>query len=229
MGDRDMSRQLTSGVLRRKKADVWLYKGEVWEYEEVTSPHTGRVWMDRNLGAERVALNADDALATGDLFQWGRLDDLHQNRDSLVTDTIFEKSDSDAPNNNGKFIQVGSGQPQDWRDPQNDNLWQPSGLINVPAPSGWRLPSQSEIQAEADNFTQSKTGAFNSFLALASVELRRPVDGDISTQNDTFLWTHTTGLTDTTRSIIFRARNTSIIYQEFSRAWGIPVRLIKEI
>lgn len=38
---------------------------------EVTNPVTGKIWMDRNLGATRAATSSTDALAYGDLYQWG--------------------------------------------------------------------------------------------------------------------------------------------------------------
>ncbi|VVH51330.1 hypothetical protein BPUTSESOX_156, partial [uncultured Gammaproteobacteria bacterium] len=37
-------------------------------YKLVTSPYTGRVWLDRNLGAKRVATSSDDTDAYGDYF-----------------------------------------------------------------------------------------------------------------------------------------------------------------
>jgi hypothetical protein len=39
---------------------------------------TGRVRMDRNLGAQRPTLNSKDSIAFGDLFQWGRFKYVHQ-------------------------------------------------------------------------------------------------------------------------------------------------------
>ncbi|MBE8189724.1 MAG: hypothetical protein HAW58_02385 [Candidatus Thioglobus sp.] len=41
-----------------------------------------RVWMDRNLGAQRVARSSTDADAFGYLYQWGRAADGHQQRNS---------------------------------------------------------------------------------------------------------------------------------------------------
>ena len=46
--------------------------------------------MDRNLGAGRVAQSSDDALAYGDLYQWGRATEGHQVR---VSDTISAIAD----------------------------------------------------------------------------------------------------------------------------------------
>jgi hypothetical protein len=43
----------------------------------ILSP-TGKVWMDRNLGATRQAQSSTDYLAYGDLYQWGRNPDGHE-------------------------------------------------------------------------------------------------------------------------------------------------------
>lgn len=48
----------------------------------------GQVWMNRNLGASRVALSSTDQAAYGDLYQWGRLDDGHESRTSLADLTL---------------------------------------------------------------------------------------------------------------------------------------------
>ena len=97
---------------------TFTYNGASWTYREVES--AGRIWMDRNLGASQVATVFDDALAYGDLFQWGRNIDGHQIRTSGTTATL---SSSDTPGH-GDFITT-SASPFDWRNPQNNNLWQP--------------------------------------------------------------------------------------------------------
>jgi hypothetical protein len=45
----------------------------------------GQIWMDRNLGASRVATSSTDSEAYGDLYQWGRGTDGHEKRDSGTT------------------------------------------------------------------------------------------------------------------------------------------------
>jgi hypothetical protein len=106
----------------------------------------GRIWMDRNLGASRVAISFDDVEAYGDLYQWGRGKDGHQLRNSPTTTT---RSNTDVPGN-GNFIlaPLNGGAPYDWRNPQNDNLWQGVNGINNPCPSGFRLPTEVEWTAE---------------------------------------------------------------------------------
>jgi hypothetical protein len=128
----------------------------------VTNPATGKIWMDRNLGATRVALSSTDANSYGDLYQWGRRSDGHQCRTSPTTTTI---SAVDQPAN-GNFI-VAPTSPYDWRSPQNNNLWQGVNGINNPCPSGYRLPTFTELNAERIAFSsQNAAGAFASPLKL---------------------------------------------------------------
>ena len=51
-------------------------------FQTVTS--AGQVWMDRNLGALRVAQSVDDYHSYGWLYQWGRLADGHEIRSTHI-------------------------------------------------------------------------------------------------------------------------------------------------
>ncbi len=131
-------------------------------FNDVYNPATGKTWMDRNLGASRVATSSTDAEAYGDLYQWGRLTDGHQNRTSGTTSTL---SSSDVPGH-GNFITVNS-YPYDWRSPQNSNLWQGVSGTNNPCPTGYRLPTEAEWNAERQSWNSNNAaGAFNSPLKL---------------------------------------------------------------
>jgi len=138
------------------------------EVVEVTSA-TGKTWMDRNLGAFQAADSSTDSLAYGDYYQWGRSADGHQCRESGTTSALASTS---APTTDqawsGKFI-VNSTNPQDWLSTQNDNLWQGVDGVNNPCPSGFRLPTETEWQAEIKSWGESDknaTGAYNSPLKL---------------------------------------------------------------
>jgi len=134
---------------------------------------TGRVWMDRNLGASQVATAYNDAAAYGDLYQWGRGTDGHEKRTSTTTTTL---SSSDTPGH-GSFI-LNSYSPYDWRSPQNDNLWQGVAGTNNPCPAGFRLPTIAEWQAEMATWSSNdQAGAFASPLKLVSAGYRNRGDG----------------------------------------------------
>lgn len=125
----------------------------------VTNPTTGRVWMDRNLGAARAATASNDEQAYGDLYQWGRLADGHQCRNSATTGT---QSSSDVPGHNKFIIDY-----WDWRSPKNNNLWQGVNGINNPCPTGYRLPTYAELEAERQSWSANNAaGAFASPLRL---------------------------------------------------------------
>jgi uncharacterized protein (TIGR02145 family) len=132
----------------------------------------GRIWMDRNLGAARVATSITDTEAYGDLYQWGRGSDGHQLRASVNTHTL---STSDAPGN-ALFITMfyaGPGPTYDWRNPQNNNLWQGVNGINNPCPAGFRLPTETEWIAEIASWSsQNAEAAFSSSLKLPVAGLR---------------------------------------------------------
>jgi uncharacterized protein (TIGR02145 family) len=124
---------------------------------------TGRVWMDRNLGATQEATSSTDADSYGDLYQWGRGTDGHQIRTSGTTTTL---SSTDAPGND-KYIRPPFSDPYDWRSPQNGNLWQGVSGVNNPCPTGYRLPTDAEWRAERATWsTNNAAGAFASPLKL---------------------------------------------------------------
>ncbi len=139
-----------------------------FNYGVVTNPATGQTWLDRNLGASRVATSIDDELSFGDLYQWGRGTDGHEKRNSATTSTL---SDNDTPGH-GDFITTNSAS-NDWRSSQNDNLWQGVDSINNPCPDGYRIPTKAEF----DNELKSRSinnfeDAFNSPLKMSKAGFR---------------------------------------------------------
>ena len=129
---------------------------------DVTNPTTGKIWMDRNLGATQAATSSTDIASYGDLYQWGRRPDGHQCRNSPLTNDL---SSSDQPSND-RFI-LPQGNPFDWRSIQNDSLWQGPAGINNPCPTGYRIPTSSELENERQSWIcAAGCGAFNSPLKL---------------------------------------------------------------
>jgi hypothetical protein len=140
---------------------------------DVTNPTTGKIWMDRNLGASQAATSIGDANAFGDLYQWGRRSDGHQCRNSATTSTL---SSTDQPAH-GNFI-LTPNSPNDWRSPQNSNLWQGINGINNPCPSGYRLPTESEFDSERLSWDPNDPAqAFTSVLKLTFTGWRESANG----------------------------------------------------
>jgi uncharacterized protein (TIGR02145 family) len=148
------------GVQPQYPANTVNCNGIVTIVNDVTNPTTGKIWMDRNLGASQVATSSTDQNAYGDLYQWGRRADGHQCRTSATTATL---SSVDQPAH-GNFI-LAPNNPYDWRSPQNTNLWQGVNGVNNPCPSGYRVPTNVEIENERISWTiQSGVGGYNSPL-----------------------------------------------------------------
>jgi hypothetical protein len=193
----------------------------------------GRIWMDRNLGASRVAASLTDHLAYGSLYQWGRGSDGHQLVNWLdatsgvaVNTTTNILSNTDSPGN-GNFITAPGG-PQDWRSGQNDNLWQGVNGINNPCPTGYRLPTVTEWDTERLSWSSNNAaGAFASALKL-------PVAGSRDRQAAaTFNFQGTQGQyhsssVESTYSIALTISPTSTSTVINLRAGGMSVRCIKD-
>ena len=144
-------------------------------FVEVIS-NTGKIWMDRNLGATRAATSRTDLESYGDLYQWGRRADGHQLRNSQV---ISGSSTTDQPAH-GSFIATSTS--ADWRIPQNDNLWQGVNGVNNPCPSGYRIPTEAEWEAERLSWPGGSraAGAFASPLKLPLAGSRVRSNGSLT-------------------------------------------------
>lgn len=192
---------------------------------DVTNPTTGAIWMDRNLGATQAATSSTDVDSYGDLYQWGRFSDGHQCRTSTTT-SILSSTDQPAL---GDFI-ISPNSPGDWRSPQNDNLWQGVNGVNNPCPSGYRIPTEAELDVERLSwFYINATGAFDSPLKLNRAGSRY-VYGSLSIVGSFGqYWSSTvSGFTndDTSRYLYFDG--TSAHVSGGSRANGMSVRCLKD-
>ena len=143
-----------------KELVVESIKDTSTEIVELIGP-SGRVWMDRNLGATQAATSITDAAAYGDLYQWGRAKDGHQSRTS---GTITSITTSAKTGGNGNFIKTGETTDYNWTDFANeDTLWATG--VNDPCPTGYRIPTKLELEDELNALPGDKTAA-SAFEAL---------------------------------------------------------------
>jgi hypothetical protein len=188
---------------------------------DVTNPTTGKIWMDRNLGASQVATSSTDAASYGDLYQWGRRSDGHQCRTSATTATL---SSTDTPAH-GNFI-LAPNVPYDWRTPQNANLWQGVNGVNNPCPTGYRLPTEIELDAERLSWTSNNgAGAFASPLKLPMAGGRNNDSGFLTSVGASGGYWSGTVLSSYSRRFSFLITGASI--QSDFRANGRSVRCMK--
>jgi uncharacterized protein (TIGR02145 family) len=189
---------------------------------EVTNSSTGKTWMDRNLGASQVATSSTDANSYGDLYQWGRGSDGHQCRNSATTATL---SSSDQPGH-GNFI-LATSSSYDWRSPQNTNLWQGVNGVNNPCPSGYRLPTSTELNAERLSWNSNRAaGAFASPLKLPVAGTRLVGSGSLSYVGSYGIYWSSSDNGGNSRSLRFDGSDAYM--DTYDRANGRSVRCIKD-
>ncbi len=189
---------------------------------DVYNPITGKTWMDRNLGASQVATSSTDAASYGDLYQWGRDSDGHQIRTSGTTTTL---SGTNVPGHSDFILSTNS--PNDWRSPQNTNLWQGVTGVNNPCPAGYRIPTAGEWEAERLSWSTNNTaGAFASPLKLPASGYRHFGDGTLNAVTvSADYWSSTVSGTES-RPLVFQVGNAFVFY--FNRAYGFACRCIKD-
>jgi len=201
---------------------------------------TGKTWMDRNLGATRAATSSTDAQSYGSLYQWGRGSDGHQcvNRyagDGVTTSSEnVNNSSTDTPGH-GDFITEGIS-PYDWRSPQNNSLWQGVNGINNPCPSGYRLPTDAEWEAERNNggtgfwgtgtLQNNAAGAYSSVLKLPMAGNRLRSNGSLSTVGASGNYWSSTVSGTSARYLNFSSSSASM--GTGGRASGLSVRCLKD-
>jgi len=182
----------------------------------------GRVWMDRNLGAVRVAQSVDDYQAYGWLYQWGRLADGHEDRGSGTTTTL---SPGNVPGHDN-FI-TPSSDPFDWTSSPNDNLWQGVSGINNPCPAGFRVPTETEWGTERASWSSNDSaGAFASPLKLVVAGSRSHISGAVNGAGISgHCWSSTVG-GSYARRLYFGSGNAYMGSND--RAFGFSIRCLKD-
>ncbi|PQJ75205.1 FISUMP domain-containing protein [Polaribacter gangjinensis] len=193
---------------------------------DVINPNTGKIWMDRNLGATQVATSSTDAASYGDLYQWGRGADGHQCRNSATT-TILSSTDQPG---HGDFIidnnyTLDTYSNMEWRSPTNTNLWQGVNGVNNPCPNGYRIPTQAELNVERGSWSSPDSqGALTSPLKLTMAGYRSGSSANIfSVGSLGSYWSSTYSSAPQTLSLRSSSSGTS----EYFPATGMSIRCIK--
>ncbi len=169
-------------------------------YNTVTSK-TGRIWLDRNLGATQVATSPTDPLAYGNLYQWGRGTDGHELRTSGVITTL----------------------------PINNNSWQGVNGESNPCPLGFRIPTEIEWEEErATWISNNSNGAFSSSLKLTQGGRRFYNTGLINNLGtEGFYWSSTLPLLNAGRAYYMLIFSSNAYINWDNPATGVSVRCIK--
>jgi len=163
---------------------TFTYKGQQVTYTTVRGSD-GKVWLQQNLGSRQVATSMADSESFGDLFQWGRWDDGHQNRNSATT-TVPTINNPTGLSGITSFI-LGNN-PAWWSTNASSDLWNGANTSAITSEvsvdpckaigSGWKLPSQADwIAAVSAEGMSSAATAFTSKLKLPAAGYRSQSSG----------------------------------------------------
>jgi len=191
-------------------------------YKPVVSPHTGRVWLDRNIGANQKCTSFDDAQCYGDYFQWGRGFDGHQNSIDSTIVLATDINNAGAEFIRGTFdwtftdLNYGNSRATNWLKIDGSSV----------CPVGYRVPLKDELDAEVGNISNKET-AYSNFLKFPAAGYRSFIDANyLSIGTWGTVWSVSS--TESMASY-FRFWSVSNWNIEGERAWGLSVRCIKHV
>ena len=197
--------------------------------------YDSQTWMDRNLGARRVATALNDVLSYGNHYQWGRPADGHEisvwngatptGGRGFADATALEALSATTTPGHPNFILTNAG-PLDWLATQADpDRWATAN--QGPCPAGYHVPTNNEWNT-ADTFGawNNNTDTFNSDLKLPSAGLRNRINGLFYYQGTHGNYWSSTVSGTTARNLDFGS--TAAGTTNNSRAYGFTVRCLKD-
>lgn len=194
-------------------------------YGTVVSPYTGRIWLDRNVGASSVCSTSPDAVHSGcfgDYYQWGRNTDGHQT-DTARKTTVQKNSIT----NTDRYFVIGSS---DWTTvdssgTQRSENWSKTDGSSI-CPAGYRVPTTTEFLNE----NMYGTIPMDNFLKLPLAGKKTWYDGNVMNAGVTGnVWTSTSAGSHSANTLTFSKYSTFMSASGNSQnSRGYSVRCIKE-
>ena len=193
-----------------------------------------QTWMDRNLGARRVATALNDVLSYGNHYQWGRLADGHEitvwNGDTPTSSRGFADATAlgalSATTTPGhpNFILTNAGS-FDWLATQADpDRWATAN--QGPCPAGYHVPTDTQwITADTFGAWNNNTDTYNSALKLPSAGYRSPGSGGLTNQGTRGDYWSSSVSGTLARNLLFNS--TAAYTRNYGRANGFTVRCLK--
>ena len=194
-----------------------------------------QTWMDRNLGARRVATALNDVLSYGNHDQWGRPADGHEisvwngatttSGRGFADATALEALSATTTPGHPNFILTNAG-TYDWLAAQADpDRWATAN--QGPCPAGYHVPTDTQwFTADTFGAWNSNTDTYNSALKLPSAGYRHRLNGLLNLQGTSgYYWSSAVSGSDA-RSLRFNS--TAAYTSSDTRANGFSVRCLKD-
>ncbi len=202
-------------------ADPITHNGS--SYCKVTSA-TGRVWLDRNLGATQACTEHNDTACYGDYYQWGRKADGHE---KLCSKTTTVQA-ADVENAGIKFI-TGDW---DWASVDSDGDMRSTNWSAVDGssvcPADFRVPTDDELDTERKSWESNNSGgAFESLLRWPSAGSRSSNGQFGYVDHIGYVWSTSASDSPYSRGLSFSISDASV--DEGARSMGMSIRCIQPI
>ena len=203
------------------------------KYCEVDADN-GRIWLDRNLGADEVCSDVTDSNCYGELYQWGRSRDGHQFRTSQTQDV----NPHTWPYKSEKFEKELTGD-RDWLTKsetdltsafveERKNYWRSKNSYDLEyvCPRGWYVPSKADLE---DLTTNDITN--NLKIPLAGYRKDETIGG---ADNVGFLWSSditndNDGASNKAGSWALYLSGSTVEMDAQDRVTGLSIRCIKKV
>ena len=216
--NQDISRWNVFNVTNHSNFDLntsqdWT-SGKKPYFDTILSSETGKIWLDKNLGASQKCSENNDSSCYGDYYQWGRKNDGHQLYTSSTTETQAQD-----PLNAGHSDFIITPSTDDWVYIGKDDAGEIRESNWNPCPEGFRVPTIEELNNEKLADGNSR---FNE-LKFASAGFRDGFDGELYDQdNYTYVWS-----SNATASIPY-SWSINLSTNDSYRDQGYSVRCIKK-
>ena len=213
------------------------------------------VWAPVNCGYKATTSDSK-GFPWGKLYQWGRkygqgYSEEFDDRGATLTEGPISLINGQKESNSEVFY-LASERPYDWTSPQNDKLWnsgteeEPVKTEYDPCPSGWRVPTYSELDQLNDNFEWTTLDTQRGFylsgeytyldevpkIFLPAAGSRYGVNGNVYErgQYEGRYWSSRPYYVDYDRAYYLGFVNTSSVFIEgnSSRSAGFSVRCVQE-
>ncbi|WP_162262072.1 inverse autotransporter beta domain-containing protein [Bathymodiolus septemdierum thioautotrophic gill symbiont] len=225
----DVSANAYTGITNATTLNFEVIAQSIDGYKTVRSPDTDKLWLDRNLGATQVATSSTDSASYGDLYQWGRKADGHEDRTKTSTSSTLTSDITNASTT--LFITSAS----DWVNVDSSGAsrtaaWADGGSNDI-CPAGFSVPTDAELAADTTGATTTdiinSATAFSSFLKIPLAGFRARSNGTLNGVGTyALLWSRSAYGSSAARSLYIGGGGADFASDD--RALGFSVRCIKD-